>query len=67
MKDAVIRFCVVMFNAMSVVLMVFRAQSASTLAEKFLRGFLLMVYLASLTALATGGNDEDNNKPSNDV
>lgn len=67
MKDAVVRFCVVMFNVMSVVLMIFRAQPASTLAERFLRGFLVMVYLASLISLATGGKDEDNNKPSDDV
>jgi hypothetical protein len=60
MKDRVIRFCVSCLNLISVGLIMRFCIPAETLAERFLRGFLAGVYLATLISLTQGGEDEDN-------
>jgi hypothetical protein len=58
MKDGVIRFCAFCLNLISVVLVMRFCAPTENLAERFLRGFLAGVYLATLILLTQGGDDE---------
>lgn len=60
MKDRVIRFCVSCLNLISVSLIMRFCVPAENLAERFLRGFLAGVYLATLILLTQGEDDENN-------